>query len=79
MYFIPILYKIIFGFIFWLEVIILLDDLKISIDKLSGTLNSMLSKGIEEDNYDNVLEVSQELDKLILLYTKLTTKVLAID
>lgn len=68
----------ILGAILWLEVITLLNDLKINIDKLSGVLNTMLSEGIESENYSEVLRVSQELDKLISLYTKLTTRVLSI-
>lgn len=69
----------ILGAILWLEVITLLNDLKINIDKLSGVLNGMLSEGIESENYSEVLRVSQELDKLISLYTKLTTRVLSIE
>lgn len=54
----------------------MLNDLKINIDKLSGVLNNMLTGGIESENYSEVLKVSQELDKLILLYTKLTTRIM---
>lgn len=57
----------------------MLNDLKLNIDKLSGVLNNMLTDGIEYENYSEVLKVSQELDKLIFLYTKLTTRALGIE
>lgn len=48
------------------------DDLKQKIDILSSELNKHLSDGIKNENYSRVLKLSQELDKLIVIYTKLT-------
>lgn len=50
------------------------DDLKQKIDVLSSELNKHLSDGIKSENYSRVLKLSQELDKLIVLYTKLSLK-----
>ncbi|EYE87419.1 hypothetical protein Q428_13430 [Fervidicella metallireducens AeB] len=50
----------------------MIDEVKTKIDTLSHRLNTMLSSGIKNVNYAEVLKVSQELDKLILVYTKLT-------
>ncbi|MCX7950411.1 MAG: aspartyl-phosphate phosphatase Spo0E family protein [Clostridiales bacterium] len=48
------------------------DDVKQKIDVLSSELNKHLSDGIKNENYSRVLKLSQELDKLIVIYTKLT-------
>lgn len=48
------------------------DDVKQKIDVLSSELNKHLSDGIKNENYSRILKLSQELDKLIVIYTKLT-------
>lgn len=50
------------------------DDLKQKIDVLSSELNNHLNDGIKKENYSRILKLSQELDKLIVLYTKLSLK-----
>lgn len=48
------------------------DDLKQKIQSLSFELNKQLNEGIKNENYSRVLKLSQELDKLIVIYTKLS-------
>ncbi|CDF59006.1 aspartyl-phosphate phosphatase Spo0E family protein [Thermobrachium celere] len=51
------------------------NELKKKIENLSNELNLQLKNGIRKENYSKVLSLSQELDKLIVLYTKLSVTV----
>jgi hypothetical protein len=50
-----------------------MEHIKARIEKLSDQLNSKIGSDSIDNNFKEVLKISQELDKFILKYTKLTT------
>lgn len=48
------------------------DEIKSKIEVLSNELNLRLKDGIKKEDYNKILRLSQELDRLIVVYTKKT-------
>jgi hypothetical protein len=46
------------------------DEIRNKIEVLSNELNLKLKNGINKEEYSKILKLSQELDKLIVIYTK---------
>ncbi|SHE51302.1 Spo0E family sporulation regulatory protein-aspartic acid phosphatase [Caloramator proteoclasticus] len=48
------------------------DEIRNKIELLSNELNLKLKDGIKKEEYSKILKLSQELDRLIVIYTKKT-------
>ncbi|GIW48594.1 MAG: hypothetical protein KatS3mg079_070 [Caloramator sp.] len=46
------------------------DEIRNKIEVLSNELNLKLKNGINKEEYSKILKLSQELDRLIVIYTK---------